>query len=124
VSATQKTTYSAVLGQVIEDKRKKINLSQGDLAKALGISQPSWSRIEKGQAVMNAEQLNVVADALGEETHTLMAEVDKRIKLLKSGGVEIVTSKQLKQSQDGPGVGTVLAGAALTGFLLALLARR
>ena len=73
---------------------------------------------------MNAEQLNVVADALGEETHTLMAEVDKRIKLLKSGGVEIVTSKQLKQSQDGPGVGTVLAGAALTGFLLALLARR
>lgn len=124
MSATQKTTYSAVLGQVIEDKRKKINLSQGDLAKALGISQPSWSRIEKGQAVMNAEQLNVVADALGEETHTLMAEVDKRIKLLKSGGVEIVTSKQLKQSQDGPGVGTVLAGAALTGFLLALLARR
>lgn len=122
--ATQKTTYPAILGQVIEEKRKNLGLGQGDLAKALDISQPSWSRIEKGQSVINAEQLNAVAEALGEQTHVLLEAVDKRVKLLKEGGVEVVTSKQLKQTKDGPGVGTVLAGAALAGFILALIARK
>jgi len=124
VSATQKTTYPAILGQVIEQKRKEMKLGQSDLAKAMGISQPSWSRIEKGQSVINAEQLNSVAEVFGEEPHTLLSRVDERVNLLKNGGVDVVSSKDIKPSQDGPGVGTVLVGAALAGFLLALLAKR
>lgn len=118
------TTYAAVLGQVLAKKREKAQLEQIDIAKRLGISQPSWSRIERGGSVISTEQLNIVAQALRTKAHEILKEVDQTIELLNEREVEVVTVKELKQSKDGVGVGTVLVGAALAGFLLALFARK
>lgn len=37
------------LGEKIKTLRKNLNLSQGDMAEKIGISQPAYQRIEKGQ---------------------------------------------------------------------------
>lgn len=124
VTATHKTTYPAILGQVIEEKRKKLGLGQGDLARALGISQPSWSRIEKGLSIINAEQLNIVAKTLQEEPHTLLADVDQSQRLLSESGVDVMQTKDVKQPKQESALGPILFGAALAGFILALVSKK
>ena len=42
------TTYQAIVGEVIAQRRKYLGLNQVQLAQDLGMSQSAWSRVEKG----------------------------------------------------------------------------
>ena len=56
----------------VRDIRIAKGVSQGDLAKHLGISQPYLSQIEKGSRKLDAEKIGQIADFLGVPSHELV----------------------------------------------------
>lgn len=125
MSQGKKTSYAAVLGQVIEEKRNSLGISQGEMAQKLHLSQSSLSRLETGKAVMSTEQLYHVAKVLMTEPNAILAEVDERMELLSNENVEVMSAKDLQSTKaSGPGLGTILVGAALTAFIISALTKK
>ncbi len=86
-------TYGALAGQVILSHRKRTGVDQTDIARALGITQSAYSRLENGQSSMNLSQLRVVAHQLGVPSSVLLDEVDALTARLRSQGVEVTDEK-------------------------------
>jgi transcriptional regulator with XRE-family HTH domain len=68
------------VGHRIKVRRTELDMSQGELAQALGISQGQMSYLEKGQRAMTLEMLETIARTLRcsisdllEEKHTKQA---------------------------------------------------
>lgn len=53
--------YKLTLGKVVASLRKEAGISQEDFAEAVGISQPTLSRIERGEAIPDAQVFNEMA---------------------------------------------------------------
>lgn len=104
-------TYAAVVGKIIERHRAALGVKQTDMAKALGIGQPAYSRLETGENAMGLGQLEVVARRLSSTPNRILQEADFWVARLKEQGVEVRNDRDL--------------GAALligVGILLALIA--
>lgn len=114
------TTYPALVGNVLGRFRKISNLDQGKFAEQLGLSQSAWSRIERGIAVINVEQLNVAATMLGVTAGQVLIEADAAKREFETGGGQVVPKRETEILSPG----MKLAGAAAIGALLASLARR
>jgi transcriptional regulator with XRE-family HTH domain len=71
--------YALVLGRVIAGLRERKKISQGELAERVGITQPTLSRIERGQGQPDAFTLTKIADVLGVSVGELMAYVEKSL---------------------------------------------
>lgn len=52
-------------GHIIEDARKKVNITQAELARRIGADRSYISRIEKGQTEPKASTLYRIMNALG-----------------------------------------------------------
>ena len=61
---TPETTYPAVLGAVLVRKRKEMGLDQVTVAKKVGVSRTTWSRVENGEVALSIDQLPKVAEVL------------------------------------------------------------
>lgn len=59
------TPYSVAVSGILRRERVARGVQQGDLAKRLGMLQPAFSRIERGETVITVQQLRVVAHHLG-----------------------------------------------------------
>ena len=51
------TTYQAVLGRLIVQKRQEKQIDQGEMARHVGVSRSTWSRIEAGASALTMDQL-------------------------------------------------------------------
>lgn len=63
-TATSNIT-SLATGRSLRDARRKIGVSQNELATRLGVSPPYISGIENGRSNTTVGQLSAIADALG-----------------------------------------------------------
>ncbi len=108
------TTYQTVLGRLIAQKRKEQGVDQEELARRVGVSRSTWSRIEAGSSALNMDQLARAASALGISLGELMLEVDDVVRELRKQNVEVHDSRDQARSAPFGGVG-VGAGAGLTG---------
>lgn len=117
---TQVTTYPALVGNVLGRLRKIRNLDQGKFAEQLGLSQSAWSRIERGVAVINVEQLTNAATMLDVTAGEVLTETDAAKREFEAGGGRVVPKREIEILSPG----MKLAGAAAIGALLATLARR
>lgn len=59
------TLSAAILGQTLGMLRKNKNMTQEDMANAMGISISSWGRIEKGESDMSVIELSTAAEIFG-----------------------------------------------------------
>lgn len=57
-------SYSKVLGGIFRKKREALKLRQEDVAEKLGITAPSYSRLETGIAEFSFNQMLICADYL------------------------------------------------------------
>lgn len=89
-------SYGALVGQVIFRHRKRSRLDQDDLAKALGISQSAYSRLEKGESGMTLAQFRAISLRLGLDPNALLREADIYEARLRSSGVTITEEKELQ----------------------------
>ena len=122
------TTYQTVLGRLIAQKRKEMRIDQEEMARRVGVSRSTWSRIESGSSALNMDQLSRAASALDMPLGELMLEVDEIVRELRREGVEVHDSRdQAASSSTGRSGATAVAflgGAVLGGIIAALLANR
>ena len=83
------TTYSAVLGAVLAQSRDEKKLTQQDLAKAVGVSGSTWSRIEKGSNPVTTDQLRRAAKALGMSGSEVLNLAEQNVGDLNTRGIEV-----------------------------------
>lgn len=121
-----KTSYSAVLGVVLANLRKINGVEQGDMATRMGLSQPSYSRLESGKSAFSVDQMFQAAKAMEIPFEELSNRLIHNIRELQENGIEVVqpvrgnTSKAQKQGNE---VGQLVAGAALGALLFSLLTK-
>ena len=118
------TTYQAVLGRLIAQKRKERNLDQEEMARRVGVSRSTWSRIEAGSSTLSLDQLAKAAGALGITMGELMLETDEIVRVLRQQDVEVHDSRDQVRSARPGGAAAVafLGGAVLGGIIAAMLA--
>ena len=121
-----KTSFSAVLGVVLANLRKSKRIEQGEMAARMGLSQPSYSRLESGKSAFSVDQMYQASNALGVRFEELNTRLIHNIRELEANGIQIVqpargnTVKAQNQAND---VGQIVAGAALGALLFSLLSK-
>jgi len=111
------TTYQAVVGQVLVKFRKGLEsrLDQSALAKGVGVTQSTWSRIERGESSLSIGQLAKAAEHLHVSPSIILLEVESAVKGLRRQGVivRIISTQDIKSSN-----GIAMIGAAALGALV------
>ena len=80
--------HRMVIGKVIATLRKRKEVGQSDFAKAIGVSQPTLSRLERGQMAPDVVLFSHIADALGlssTELHRLVEDSLERAQQAAEG---------------------------------------
>lgn len=108
-------TYGALLGRIIEYRRKQLDVLQEPIANALGITQSAYSRLEKGQSAMTVTQLRTIASHVRGTPAQLLEETERYAALFRRQGGEIIGEKQ-----ESSAAGVLVA----LGILAALLAAK
>ena len=108
------TTYPAIVGRILEQKRATLALSQGALAAKIGLSQGAWSRIEHGSSTISLDQLRAVAAVLETTPAAVLDLADRAEHQLQGQGVKIVPPRSTGSNA------AMMTGAAL-GALLAII---
>ncbi len=125
---SQQTSFSAVLGVVIANHRKRQLIDQAPFAAKMGLSQASYSRLESGKAVFTIEHLYSMSEILGVPAQQLLEEVERYKASLQKEHVQVQPAVRANSSQakgqQGPGVGTFVAGAALGAIIMSALTRK
>lgn len=111
------TTYPAIVGCLLANSRKRKGLDQAKVAAAMGLSQASWSRIERGETALSVDQLHRAAEVLGENTWEVLRSADQAVSGLKRDGVEVRSLRAEEAVQQG----LVLIGVAALAILVAKL---
>lgn len=116
------TSYPAILGAMLQAKRKALGLSQTDVATAAGVNTSTWSRIENGESAMTVEQLVSAAVVFESTPGRLLDDVQTRVQQLKEMGVEVTNTRSaVEDLLDGKGPMAIpLVGAALAAALVPL----
>lgn len=111
------TTYPMVVGKVLGYLRDQKGLGQKDLADAMGVTQPTLSRIENGQSALTVDQLALAASILKVSSDQILTMVDRSVESLKKQGVKVEHKKPSEEISPG----LVLIGAAALAALLIVI---
>lgn len=106
--------YPAVVGQILASIREQRGEKQGDVAARVGLSQSAYSRLEKGDSVMNLAQLHKVSAELGLTPGAVLQRADGIEKQLKAQGVHVLPEKPDNAAAALVGLG-LLAALLLSG---------
>ncbi|MFW8630077.1 helix-turn-helix domain-containing protein [Vibrio natriegens] len=118
-------SYSSILGVVVANKRKELGIEQSVLAKNMGLSQASYSRLESGKSTFSVDQMFECAKALGISPDELFSSVVNTVNNLKeSEQVSVLAQPRGNATkakfEGGSNVGTFIAGAALGALIIGL----
>ena len=64
-----------------------------EMARHVGVSRPTWSRIEAGASALSMDQLTKAAGKLGLPLGELMLQVDDVVRKLRRQGVNVLDSR-------------------------------
>jgi len=120
------TTYSAVLGVVLTNARKERSIEQGEMAKRMGLSQASYSRLESGKSSLSVDQLYMAAGALRVKPEEITARLNNTITQLRESDVKVVPliRGNATGAKEGNEVGALVAGAALGALVFGLFSNK
>lgn len=123
----RQTTFSAVLGVVLANFRKELNVEQADMAARMGLSQASYSRLESGKSAFSVDQLYQAASALGIAGDKLTSRLNRTIVNLQENDVSVVPQLRGNTTlarEGGADMGSLLTGAALGALVFALFSSK
>ncbi len=118
-------SYSSILGVVVANKRKELGIEQSVLAKNMGLSQASYSRLESGKSTFSVDQMFECAKALDIDPEELFHSVVNTVNNLQDSE-QVSVQAQLRanatkaKSEGASNVGTFIAGAALGALIIGL----
>lgn len=111
------TTYPEVLGAVLRHLRKANRLEQQPIAEATGVTQSTWSRIERGESGITVDQLARAASVLRTRPEKVLALVNQAIETIQKKGIRV----EVRRKSEGVDQGLVLIGVAALAVLLAAI---
>ena len=126
------STYSIVLCELIFRKMGK-SMTRQEFFERSGISQATWSRINRGLSHLNIEDVRSAARTIGFSVSELIADAEIVVNNLPNEDIEIVELRKVprgKTAQSQPGLsgtqiaGIILAGAAITWAISKILQSR
>lgn len=120
-------SYSAVVSRLLANHRQIKGIEQAEMAARLGITPPSYSRIETGQTALTVDALFSIAAVLGLDVASLMREAQNVISKVRNTPEANIQMAPLARSNtkgtvEGDPLGPFVTGAALGALLGALLA--
>jgi transcriptional regulator with XRE-family HTH domain len=72
-------TLATEVGNQLRTERRNRNLTQTDVADAVGLKQSHWSKIERGLTAINMRQLGLAAGRLGVRPSDLVSAAEAMI---------------------------------------------
>ncbi len=119
------TTYQAVLGRLIVQKRQEKQIDQGEMARHVGVSRSTWSRIEAGTSALTMDQLAKAAGKLDLPLGELMLQADDVVRELRRQDVDVLDSRdQASTAKWGKAKAATVAflgGAVLGGIVAGIM---
>lgn len=114
-----KTTYSMILCSLIAQRCERDQIMQKDFFQRSGIATGTWSRMMRGQAHFQIEDLRSACRVLGCSVGDMTSKADQmQDQLAKKENIEVVSKNDLTSS--GLSAGGMIAGAALAFLLIRL----
>ncbi len=110
------TTYAAVVGRILAGSRETRGLEQAEVARGVGVSQSTWSRIERGESALTVDQLARATAALATTPAQILAEADEAAANLGEMGITVRSDRNSKAR--------ARAMALLSGAVLSLAVAR
>lgn len=77
MSMSNKHPISAKIAKAVRCYRQAQGLTQADVAKAFGLTQSAWNRIENGRSPLTVEHLFVLTDVLRTDMTSILELADK-----------------------------------------------
>lgn len=124
--SSDQTTFSAVLGVVLANLRKVKGIEQGEMARKMGVSQASYSRLESGKSSFSVDQLYLAAQALEIDGAELTQRLNNAVKQLNVNGVPVIAplrANATKAGESSVDPGSMLMGAGLAALLIGMLTK-
>jgi transcriptional regulator with XRE-family HTH domain len=118
---SQVTTRSSIVGGVLTQARNQRGLRQEDLAQAAGLTQATWSRVEKGTTKLAVTDLWKVAPVLGSKPSEILREAEWIEQTLQTNGAEIVETIDYEALKKNAAI--FLTGAALMAVVVILVSK-
>ncbi len=101
--------YPALVGKMLVIRREQLGLKQGDVAAAIGLSQPAYSRLESGDSILNITQLRKVCAHLKLSPAQVLQAADDFEQRLVRQGVEVPAEKPTNPAAVAIGLGLLAA---------------
>ena len=129
--AGEQSTYSMILCQLLMKEMEKQGLTQQVFFERSGISQATWSRINRGLSHLGIEDLRIACDTLQIEMAEVIGKAEKVVRQLPEMDVDVISAVKSPRgphaknasSASGAKVATaIIAGAALA-FLISRIVR-
>jgi transcriptional regulator with XRE-family HTH domain len=118
----QTATYSMIVAQLLSRRREELALSQADFFERSGLTQSTWSRINRGLSLFTLEEMRAACQALNVDMPEILGSADRAAAALpRHEDVEVLENlvlENLKGSENKSLLPTIIAGAALA-FLIA-----
>lgn len=111
----ERTTYPAVVGRILAMLREKHGMEQSDVADRVGLSQSTWSRIERGESAFTMEQLATVSSVFGTSPGHILRRADEAVAGLERMNIIVEPGRPIRTGNTA----LTLIGAAVLGFLIA-----
>jgi len=93
VTVRPATTYPVLLGRVVKRLRERADHDQATLATVAKVTQPTWSRLERGVTPVNVETLALVCPVLQTSLGALLTLTDRAAAAAKVDGIEVCPSR-------------------------------
>jgi transcriptional regulator with XRE-family HTH domain len=83
------TTYPAILGRILSGLREGLGLNQAEVAEAVGVTQSTWSKIERGDSTLSLDQLRAASRFLHTTPGTILDKADDAVAELEARGLKV-----------------------------------
>ena len=95
-----------------------------DFHSRTGISQPSWSRLSRGQTRFDVEHLNTIEQTLGISMDRVLASAKRLEAKVKQEGIEIIPPYTTQKKDDLAKLGFNIVAVAVLSFLAVQILRK
>lgn len=112
------STFAAIVGAVIANLREEFGISQAILAEEVGIGQPAWSRIEKGESALSIDQLARAAKAMQTSPAEILLRAENTAEEMRSRDLTVSYEKPSRTSSGAIKSGLLLLGGAALAALI------
>jgi len=124
LNLTPVTTFSMLLAYAISQRCRQNGIAMGDFYAKTGISQPSWSRLSRGQTRFDIEDLKTIEQQTGFTMESVLGSAKELEAGVKREGIEIVQPYTTQKKSDLAEVGKTVIAVAVLGFIASQLLRK